>query len=231
MNSAPPASTATTTMAIASGEDPARRAGDRRRPGRRASAGGSGGARTRRLGGGVADGVTGSSGASVRWSCVGSAAGRGGATGYTEPPEPPMSPDGPDGASASADQVRPHRHPRARGRRARRPAPRTSTTRSRASEPNWSGRTRKKSTMKPLTGSAAAARTPSVMSAPEQPDERALEHERPADERVRGADEPHDLDLLGPGDDGEPDRVDDDEQHDDPDDRAARPSRRCAGCS
>ena len=52
----------------------------------------------------------------------------------------------------------------------------------------------------------------------EEPDERALEHERPADERVRRADEAHDLDLLRPGEDGQADGVDDDEQRDDPDD-------------
>ena len=57
-----------------------------------------------------------------------------------------------------------------------------------------------------------------MIERPEQADERALEHERPADERVRRADQAHDLDLLGPGDDGQPDRVDDDEQDDDPDD-------------
>ena len=81
--------------------------------------------------------------------------------------------------------------------------------------------------MKPLIGSAAAARTPSVIERPEEADERALEHERPADERVRRADQAHDLDLLGAGHDGQADRVDDDEQRDHPDheqdDRAGRP--------
>ena len=98
------------------------------------------------------------------------------------------------------------------------PAPRTSATRSRVSDPNWSGRTRKKSAMKPLSGSATRARIPSVSDRPEQPDERTLEHERPADERVRRADQAHHLDLLGPGEDRQPDRVDDDEQRDDADD-------------
>ena len=97
--------------------------------------------------------------------------------------------------------------------------------RSRVSEPNWSGRTRKKSTMNAPIGSATAARIASVTSGPEQADERALEHERPADERVRRADQAHDLDLLGAGDDRQPDRVDDDEQGDHPDDDEQRPCR------
>ena len=53
---------------------------------------------------------------------------------------------------------------------------------------------------------------------PEEPDERALEDERPADEGIGRADQAHDLDLLGTGDDSEADRVDDDEQDDDSDD-------------
>ena len=98
------------------------------------------------------------------------------------------------------------------------PAPITSVTRSRVSDPNWSGRTRKKSAMNALSGSATASRITSVRTRPEEADERALEHERPADERVRCADEAHDLDLLGAGEDREADRVDDDEQGDDADD-------------
>ena len=86
------------------------------------------------------------------------------------------------------------------------------------SEPNWSGRTRKKSTMNPLNGSATRPGSPRVDDRSEEPDEGALEHERPADERVGRADQAHDLDLLGPGEDGQADRVDDDEQGDDPDD-------------
>ncbi len=54
---------------------------------------------------------------------------------------------------------------------------------------------------------------------PEEADERALEDERPADERVRRSDQAHDLDLVGAGEDREPDRVDDDEQGDDTDDQ------------
>ena len=117
--------------------------------------------------------------------------------------------------------------PTTRGCRGRRRRPTTSTTRSRVSDPNWSGRTRKKSTMKPLMGSAAAARTPQRDERAEQADEGSLEDERPADEGVRRTDQPHDLDLLGPRQDGEPDRVDDDEQRDHPDheqdDGAGRP--------
>ena len=45
----------------------------------------------------------------------------------------------------------------------------TSVTRSRVSEPTSSGRTRKNSTMKPLSGSAAAASTASVIAAPRNP--------------------------------------------------------------
>ena len=72
--------------------------------------------------------------------------------------------------------------------------------------------------MNPLIGSAAAARMPSVTSAPRRPTKAPFEHEGPADERIRRADQPHDLDLLRPRDDGQPDRVDDDEQHDHRDD-------------
>ena len=48
----------------------------------------------------------------------------------------------------------------------------------------------------------------------QEADEGPLEDERPADERVRCPDQPHDLDLLGAGDHREADRVHDDEQHD-----------------
>ena len=63
---------------------------------------------------------------------------------------------------------------------------------------------------------------PSVEQRPEQPDEGALEDERPADECVGRADEPHDLDLLAPRDDRQPDRVDDDEQDDEADEHQDR---------
>ena len=72
--------------------------------------------------------------------------------------------------------------------------------------------------MNPPIGSAASGQDAQRDGGAEEPDERALEHERPADERVRRPDEAHDLDLLGARDHGEPDRVDDDEQGDDPDD-------------
>ena len=56
-----------------------------------------------------------------------------------------------------------------------------------------------------------------AMAAPRNPTNAPFEHERPADEGVGRADEAHDLDLLGPRDDREADRVDDDEQRDDAD--------------
>ena len=99
------------------------------------------------------------------------------------------------------------------------PSPSTRTAVSRPTEPSWSGSTLKKPTIALRQRLRGAASRRQRDQRAEQPDERALEHERPADERVRRADQPHDLDLLGPRHDGEPDRVDDDEQHDHPDDR------------
>ena len=59
-------------------------------------------------------------------------------------------------------------------------------------------------------------------TAPAKPAEQPFDHERPADEPVRRADELHHLDLASPREDREPDRVRDqqrrgDEQHDDRD--------------
>jgi hypothetical protein len=71
--------------------------------------------------------------------------------------------------------------------------------------------------MNAVSGSARRPGSEGEDSA-QQADERALEHERPADERIRRADQAHDLDLLGAGEDREADRVDDDEQHDQADD-------------
>ena len=68
------------------------------------------------------------------------------------------------------------------------------------------------------------------MIAPNKPDQRALEDERPADEGVRGADQAHDLDLVGPRDDREPDRVHDDEQDDQAPDHEHDEHHRSAGC-
>src|SRR5688572_10967603 len=48
---------------------------------------------------------------------------------------------------------------------------------------------------------------------PDEPAQDALEDERPADERVRRADESHDFDLVRAAVDRDPDGVDDHEQH------------------
>ena len=125
----------------------------------------------------------------------------------------------------SSNEVRADRQP---GSQDPRPTPvaNTRTTVSRPTDPSWSGRTLKKPTIARPSGSDADVQQPQRDQRAEQADQRALEHERPADERVGRADEPHDLDLLGPRDDGETDRVDDDEQHDRA--RRRRPSRRPA---
>ena len=82
----------------------------------------------------------------------------------------------------------------------------------RDSEPSSIGRISKKRVIRLLSGAAPAASSASVISAPSRPDQRALEDERPANEGVGRADQAHDLDLLGAGHHGQPDRVHDDEQ-------------------
>jgi hypothetical protein len=79
----------------------------------------------------------------------------------------------------------------------------------------------------PETNRTAPARTATIATATSSaPDEGALEHERPADERIRRADKAHDLDLLGAREDRQPDRVDDDEQHDEADHEEQHGARR-----
>src|SRR5207248_2186771 len=99
------------------------------------------------------------------------------------------------GEPESADQVRPDGYPRPDDAEAR-PCTEDEDRHVARDRPDADRQDLEEADHEPRQGLGGAKQDTEGQRRPEQPHERSLEHERPADERVGCADESHDLDLL-----------------------------------